>query len=544
MGVTWRDRIGGRWALSWQATALGTALVVVLATATGGGLVDWKVSDLPTVFSAAIVGGIAICVYVVIADVTVLRHRAEHPVPIPVAVGFHAGIGLLFGLVFAGVLAVFGLSLSESLTSSIIGFVLAGLWFCLTMTLILDARDRLVRERSQLLDEAVVLEVSHLYETRLASRVAAALDNAELPSRGTESLLPLHEMWRVSGQLRRPNAAGLEREVRESTSRLYPTPGLRDVTSALMSNGRLAPFETAAIVAIAYYRPTTAAWGLTVGLSIVVLAAGLIALATAQLNRWHTSGRSRLLAGMLVTLLITGSLVASFGAGVVTYQTLGLTVFALIGAFLFVVMPAAVGSLEAQYQQTNDRLREEMASLHRSQVQVIQSLADVAAAGGDQDPELLACAAGLRRAATSTDSSDVRSALEWSVAVLEDGADSPTHASVATRIADVASPWMALVTLSVNIEPAAGAIKGETAHACAVLLEDGMSLACGQAAANNVAITVKLTDALDRSSITMHIAHDGRPLTSADLPDDSRWHSRSPDSLGCAIPLPRIDTSA
>ncbi|MEO2167428.1 MAG: hypothetical protein ABGY42_04785, partial [bacterium] len=36
--LTLRERIGGRWAISWQATVSGTGLVIVLATITGGGL--------------------------------------------------------------------------------------------------------------------------------------------------------------------------------------------------------------------------------------------------------------------------------------------------------------------------------------------------------------------------------------------------------------------------------------------------------------------------------------------------------------------------
>jgi hypothetical protein len=105
-----RERIGGRWAISWQATVSGIVLVVILATFSGGGIgvSAPTATELPLWFSASCVGGMAVALYIFVGNITVFRRRRLRPLPVWVVVAFHAGIGVVFALVFIYVSRFFG----------------------------------------------------------------------------------------------------------------------------------------------------------------------------------------------------------------------------------------------------------------------------------------------------------------------------------------------------------------------------------------------------------------------------------------------------
>jgi len=531
---TLRTRLGGRWAISWQSTVLGTALVIVLATATGGGLgitdVFWR--DLPGWFFAAFLAGVAIVIYIGIANVTVFRNRRAHPLPVWVAVVFHGGIGLIFGVVFLAIAGALGLATGERGYQAVVGYVLAGLWFCLTMSLYLEARDRYLRERRALLEEAVVLELSQLHESRIIERLRAAVPNAQALTVETSSILPLNAWWSWSSELREADSDTLERKVRRSAQEYFPSPGPRALLSQLWTDGTLAPISTAVIVAIAYYRSAFGAWGLWQGLATVALVCVVVALLLAGANRFTTSGPMRLTLGL--TLVIGASVLlllpalTSMGAA----PAFGLGFALVVASAVFVVLPAGRRSLEAAYASTNANLRRHMDQRRVEQAEIARELAQAATRAATESPvnasaqpAVLACAAGLHKAANSGSSIRLRSALEWSVAVLEGDVGDEQRETLAQTLGDVTAPWLGLVQVTLHTDPETGRMTGALTKGCRVLVEEGLALACGRSAADEVRVVVSRCEGqsdTDKAMVSVEIFHDGMPLGPLDLPDDSR----------------------
>ena len=531
---TLRSRLGGRWAISWQSTVLGTALVIVLATATGGGLgitdVFWR--DLPGWFFAAFLAGVAIVVYIGIANVTVFRNRREHPLPVWVAVVFHGGIGLIFGVVFLIIAGALDLATGERGYQAVVGYVLAGLWFCLTMSLYLEARDRYLSERQALLEEAVVLELSQLHESRIIERLRAAVPTTQTVTVETSSILPLNAWWSWSNELREADSDTLEGKVRRSAQEFFPSPGPRALLGQLWTDGTLAPISTAVIVAIAYYRAAIGAWGLWLGLATVALVCVVVAGALAGANRVTTSGPMRLALGLIlvigasVLLLVTP--LTSMGAA----PAFGLAFALILASAVFVVLPAGRRSLEAAYASTNANLRRHMDQRRIEQAEISRELAQAATraardplGNASAQPAVLACAAGLHKAANSGSSIRLRSALEWSVAVLESELNDDQRQTLAQTLGEVTAPWLGLVQVTLHTDPEAGRITGALTRACRILVEEGLALACGRSAADEVRVVVSRCEVPsdpDRATVSVEIFHDGMPLGPLDLPEDSR----------------------
>lgn len=522
-----RQRLGGRWAISWQSTVLGTALVVVLATATGGGIgvTDLSVLDLPGWFFAATIAGLAISLYIAVGHLTVFRRRAIHPLPLSVTVIFHAGIGVIFAVVFLAVADSLGLQPGEPTAQTVVGFTLAGLWFCLTMSSLLDVRDRYIRERRALLDEAVVLEVSQLHESRIMEKLRSVLDTGGLAGISQSSILPLDAWWQWSSELRTDDGETLEGKVRRSAREYFPRPGPTDVLRTMWSQGTLSPWGTSAIVAIAYFRVAMDRWGAIVGVLVIIGLSSALLAALSLGNRSLHRGLGRLIVGFLA--VATASLILLGLAGPeVTGAQIPLTVLILIlASALFTLMPAAVRSLGDAYTITNLRVRDHLSSRRDQQATVARELAQAASHDPARQPAILACAAGLNSAAMSGSSQRLRSALEWSVAVLE--ADDPSGAptTVSKTVSDVTAPWLGLVQITLTVEPEAGCIPGDAAVACQVNLEEALALVCGRSAAQEVRVEVSLLSNSDgnKSLLRTRVGHDGLPLRNADLPDDSRW---------------------
>jgi len=400
------------------------------------------------------------------------------------------------------------------------------------MSLYLEARDRYLNERRALLEEAVVLELSQLHESRIIERLRAAVPDTRAATVETSSILPLNAWWSWSNELREADSDTLERKVRRTAQEFFPSPGPRALLTQLWTDGTLAPISTAVIVAIAYYRSAIGAWGLWQGLVTVALVCVIVAGALAGGNRLTTSGPARLALGLILvvsaSVLLLLPALTSMGAA----PALGLVFALVVASVVFVVLPAGRRSLEAAYASTNANLRRHMDQRRAEQAEVARELAQAATRAATDSPvnsttppAVLACAAGLHKAANSGSAIRLRSALEWSVAVLEGDVNDAQRETLAQTLGEVTAPWLGLVQVTLHTDPETGRMTGELTRACRVLVEEGLALACGRSAADEVRVVVSRCEApsnTDRAMVSVEIFHDGMPLGPMDLPDDSR----------------------
>lgn len=163
LGLGLRDHIGGRWAVSWQAYAINAPVSAASVLA---------VIDLPTTARAwgaagivMVVGLLVIAVYFVLADLTFLRNRREHPVPIAIVVALGGAIGVTRALAVHGTASALDLQTGPDdllLLRIVWAGVLGGVMVPLG-ALLLSTISCFRRERRRLLEERADVE-RHLLE--------------------------------------------------------------------------------------------------------------------------------------------------------------------------------------------------------------------------------------------------------------------------------------------------------------------------------------------------------------------------------------------
>lgn len=164
LGRTFREHIGGRWAISWQIYALNVPFnILAISTSlrvepSGREWLGWGV--------VALAGLVAIAVGFILAGITVLRHRRERPVAPWVVAVVGGATGIFRGAVVVGVASVLGLqpfTVAELVNRMLAGGVVGGAALplgALTLSIISTYRT----QRHALIDERVALERERLLQ--------------------------------------------------------------------------------------------------------------------------------------------------------------------------------------------------------------------------------------------------------------------------------------------------------------------------------------------------------------------------------------------
>jgi len=273
--------------------------------------------------------------------------------------------------------------------------------------------------------------------------------------------------------------------------------------------------------------PVSVTFHASVGLVFAAVVIGLACATGAAvwaIDRFTSTGPVRLLLGIAVTAVTGGAAVAFFAPAMGAAGIGSVVVAVLLGSTIFVLLPASARTLRYTWRSTNARLNDIIPRKMHSQVDNAQTLASAASTiqfSAQLQPAVVACAAGLSQAARADGSARLTSALQWSAAVLEDFEDPGRGANLASELTSTVAPWLGLVSISLDVSPAAGRFGSPVSTTGGILLQEGLAFACGQAAAAHVTVAVHDND----GRIEFHIHHDGHALREQDLPPDARWRS-------------------
>lgn len=524
----WQERVGGRWALSWQSYVVGVSVNVTILALTGGqiGAASLEPSDIPAWTAVGLLASAAVGLWALLADGSFLRNRRVTSVPVWQVVGFHLGVGLIFGAVVVGLGDALVEPSSQSVAERVAVIALIGLWWGLTSALVLESGDRFSRERNRLIDEAVQLELSSISEAEAASRlwstierdigeavggvrsdVSRLLDDVRTPA---STVLPIEEWWRVSASLRDTAEATirpLSHQLWEATEERYPRPGPGRVLARLLLRQSFAPWPTMTILAIGFLPAGTYRLGLGWGLvSAVVLAGAVGALLVAANAVMARSGRAH-----PVVLIASVVLVMTCALGyLAAVDALAQEAFAwspeIIGAVLAVavsvLLPAVFASLAKVRGEFLAGFGSDTDRAWLQQMAVAQQLASVARAAarelhGTVQTRLVSCAVAIEHASRSGDVAAFRTALEASIAILDapfpDG-EPDASASVADEVARMCEPWEGLCDFTVRIDGPAASLRGPMAMASGRVVEEAVANACRHGLASQVAIEVSVEE--------------------------------------------------
>ena len=537
---SWQTRIGGRWAISIQSYVVGAILNIAILALTGGqiGADSVQSSDIGKWALLGVIAALVVGAYALAADASLFKHRREHPVPAWLAIAFHLGVGLIFGVavVIGGDSFIEPSEQSSAVRIAVIALI--GLWWGLTAALVLEARDRFNRQREALIDQAVALELATISETEAAMKLRSTIAREAGPAldstRGrvdevlagfatqTHALLPVEEWWRISQSLRTTADATirpLSHQLWEATSRQYPRPRLGRVLTRLVLYQQFALLPTMTILAIGYLPAGTYRFGLLGGLLatlIMTLGAGAVLAAGNTVMKHLPRAHGAIFIGTFVAAeaYAVGYLAVLANVAGVPFTWDAEVAGGAIAVANSVLLPAAYASLNGVRDDVLDRFRLDTDHARVRQLANARQLAQVTREAarelhGTVQTRLISCAVAIEQASRSGDIEQFRHALETSIAILDSPFPNPDEDRSATVIEEVertCSPWDGLCEFEIEVDPTARSMRGPVAMAAGRIVEEAVGNACRHGLADSIAVRVRL---IEGPALTFEIDDNG-----------------------------------
>ena len=474
---TWRERLTGRWALSWQTYVLGVLINLPLLVVTGGriGTRIVPVADMGVLLVYGIAAALAVGGWALLMNATVFRHRRTRPVALWQFAMLHVVSGAVFG---AAVLLAdhrLGIELGVPPLLTLLATMGIALWWGTTTALLLEAHERFVVERARLLDEAVAGQLAIMRE----SRADMMLHDESASSVVTETLTEARrrlEMrladgqslgtWLDAAQELRATAdetvRPLSHALWQEASERYPEPRVSGVLALLIREPAFLAVPAASVIVIGYLGATTQTYGALLG---PLLALGLGAAAAAILTvgnlLMRRVPRLRHLSYFACVVVLQGvTLVLAYGPARGVDESLPPSLIAgsIIGTLIAVLLTSSVASLDAsrayvirQLQSTVNQERIAQLAGTRARAQVLREVAKDL--HGSVQTRLIACASAVERAAASGDIEAYDHALREALGILEGERDA-SRGTVGAEITLLVRSWGALCEVTVDLDPA------------------------------------------------------------------------------------------
>ena len=540
------ERARGRWVISWQAYTIGVALHVILIGGTGGSLGAEPTTPQQTPYwiILGLIASAAVGLYAVAVNYSVFRRKRERLMPLWQVLGFHVGVGLIF----AATLLVGSRQLPVEPVDGPVGFVIAtvsiGVWFGLTMSLLLQARERYHQNREDLIEQSVVTELTSIAETEVLATLTHRFTDdlssslAELEPIRDELQERLRRMrsdvdeftidasWRaVAHRLRQASddaVRPLSRELWQITEQRYPNPSWREIVLDTVRHPIAWPVPTALIVIIGYMRAAMMSFGVIGGLAVTVLIASVIGL----LLRSVRSSRGTKGSG------------AAFWAVFVVAQALGLAVVlglsvpdtasistevagSLVAMTISVFAPASTATLNGARGAVLARLKRHASRERINQIAQGRHLARLARETathlhGTVQTSLVACAAAIEQATDSEDPQQLIASMERAIEIVT----APTASlgvdeeDVAEAVGRTIAAWQGLVWIESSIDRDVADLRGSVAATVARVVEECLANAVRHGDATAVQVGVRAHSA----GVEVVVEDDGVGMSGADRP--------------------------
>lgn len=518
---SWRARITGRWALSWQTYALGVLVNLPLLVVTGGriGTRIVPVQDMGVLFlygaGAALVAG----AWALVMNATVFRHRRERPVALWQFAMLHGVSGAIFGTAIVLADTRLGIDVDVPALLTVTATVGIALWWGVTTAMLLEAHERFVRDRARLLDEAVLNQLAALQDSRAALTLADDAEVTRLLAQARERIDARRAdvsltTWLDAAQALRTAADDtirpLSHALWEEAARRYPEPRIAGVASMLLRRPTFLPLPAASVVTIGYLAATTQAYGPLLGPALAVLL-GVVSFAILSVG--NTLMRRDLplrhvIYLVSVVLVEVVALVLAYAPARVGKDLLppSLVAGSLLGTLIAVVLTSAVASLDASRTLVISQLqsevnRERIAQAARTRARALQLREAAKELHGTVQTRLIASASAIELAAATGDVAAYEQAMSEALSIL-DVEQSTGGATVAARVAVLAASWGSLCTIIVDLDPAVGS----RVHDDVVrVVEEGMANAYRHGGASQIEVVI----GREGDEVSVRISDDG-----------------------------------
>lgn len=548
-----RDRLGGRRAISWQAVVIGDVLIVVLATAlaasraTGVSPIDAATDTFAITMAVAVI----VALYTALVHATAFRNRERSPIAVPIVVGFHLSIGVLFLVGFAVGAAILSIPPLGGTPLFSIAVLIGGLLVCLPTSLLLDHADRYRTARLTLTERLADLErlrisewslrralrslVSKVQGDERSDIVLERLDALEL-SDDTE--LTTEQWWEASlnhhrsdpvpgtrGQLDGTNvdvkSKLFSKSIRNQVSKDFPAVRWSHQFKLALTTGPehpgitsvLAAFMTWVFLSALFTSPRALSLAMPIGVGVYLM----IRVNSSRAGRTRSSslvGYAALVVWSLVVVtgwsaLVAGSNGSSLGGFLepLIVTTVAIVSATLVTSWVGSVISARDSQLRVLDQRIHDR-QDESAAVLSSLASVVTQMADIPALSGSA--AMAACASGVQRVQRESDIVHARRIIDWTESVITSPRDESSF-TLQGRIEAVVEPWRALADIQVDC-PDLGIDVAAYDDVVAVI-DEAVRNACRHGDAQRIAITVT-GEPSDR--VRIEVVDDGGGLEQGD----------------------------
>lgn len=549
---TMRDRIGGRWALSWQASVAGSIVIVVLY-ATRGSTFGYSGSTAIALWTAVALCGVAVkSLAQLVGNATILRDRHIQPLSPVVVVTFHFTIGVIFtvGTLVAEMLLI-PMDEPRPLSSwlfRIVAIALCGLWWYLIASVVLDARDRFGAERRQLLRELVALQVVGIEErevaeqlrTRVRSEMDGTITQTRLRVASSLSATPadISDLSDDLRQLASGPVRSLSHQLMTSGEERYPRSDALHVLRSVWGVQRFWSLPVVLFIGLAFYPDAKStfgvAWGIAAAALLSLTFGAVMTIANRTIDR-HPQRSRAIYAAALLVLLALGVLFISkypFASLLATDAPIAAPTLAnVIGTVILISVPVLATSYAAALRDHRAEVLRRLRADHDEALAVQWALAERLALAsrelgselhGSLQTRLMVTAGALDRAAAVGDPDALIEALTQVMNVLREPLGSAAEELAADVIlADHAGLWHGLMDVEITIDP--GVDLRDEAPAVGTVCQEALANAYRHGQATAVAIHVS-------SGPTITVVDNGRGVS--DEPDPNGMGLRRLRGLG------------
>lgn len=521
------DRLGGRWAISWQASAITIPLAIGVVA------LSVQASEDPLAWSLIAVAAVAVGgAWTYLMHRTLFRNRAAQPVALPVVITTTVIIALLY----VGTMVALGLLLHlfdfEGAASQFLPLLVLVIAWGPLLNLVLDSQWRFRTQREELVHQAVQLQVASAQEIDVLQEVRDSVhrqigeqvrsSNAglirqieDLMNSGDAEVGTLaDELRSTADQTVRP----LSHELEDRARRRHRTPGPLTALANIVRYQPFRPLAVSILYAVTAPPRDVALYGATYAFGVMLVTIAFIFAIMTPLNqamdRWPQHHASIYLAGLAViqapTVLLAPIREQVTGETIPSSQLLVTVVFGTI----LVLATSAFGSWNRTRKQVIADFQREvdedtLATLARGEALAQATMDAALVLHGSVQSSLYACALTIDEASRRGDIVEVNRALMQARAILE---APPTQrervdrASLRQAIDQRTAQWSGLVDLTVSTASCVDVIANPLATHVADVVEEGIANAVHHGAATAIQVEVTTDDA----SLMIVVTDDGR----------------------------------
>lgn len=470
-------RAGGRWAISWQAYLISVPIstIAIIGAAAKFASTDLQLLEVTGV---AVACTLVIGILLYVLHKTIYVNSAVIPVSLAVIVltGFIAGTIFTSGIALA--VAMAGGGLQPNTWQQLILNSLLITWWGMTITLVLDDREKFIKQRDQVIADAIELQLVTLRGSETEERLRKALNkqisneisearsalNAAVKTAQTESSdakwLPISDLMRnIASDVMRP----LSKKLWNSAASMFPRPGLLKVIRTIIDSQPLRPLPMTIIVLLLSTENLITSFGLFAGLSVLVATVAFVwtamPLANAGIRIWpklHALFFWLTVVSFQIFDTVAWNWAGNYAGVVVTQGTLLLNIVASV---ILVLLTSSFGAYGNVNEQSLKDFRHEINARELSVLvknRVVSALALEASKNlhGRVQTRLLSCAAAIDRATATGDIELLNKALIEVNEIFDSAA--LTHApetgqSLLQKLSTIAAPWTGLCEITFEL---------------------------------------------------------------------------------------------